>query len=614
MGSIAAPPDTDEANHRPTAKAWWKESSVYQIYPASFKDSNGDGIGDIPGIISKLDYVHGLGVDIVWLNPVFESPQIDMGYDISDYYKIHPPYGTVQDVEELISKLHERKMKLVMDLVVNHTSDQHHWFREARSSIDNRYRDWYIWRKPVFSADGKPQPPNNWVSYFGGSAWEYDQASGEYYLHLFAKEQPDLNWENSQVRSAVHQIIRHWLDKGVDGFRMDVINFISKDPLFPDAPITDPDSTWQSGAKYYACGPKLHHYLREIGAILKAYDAFSVGEMPEVSDVQEILNAVGYNRGELNMIFHFELVSLDHGEGGKFTRGRWKMQDLKAIVSKWQTSMHQNNGWNALYLENHDQPRTVSRFASDKLSDRALSAKMLATFLGFQSGTIFIYQGQELGMPNVPLGWTIEEYRDIETLNHWQEYVLFHEKVPPATDGFVRITSTQAKDSALQSASLAEYRMKSRDNGRTPMQWDATVHAGFSIAKPWISVHDDYPLWNAEIQVENNDSVYHYWSNVLRLRKRYPEILVYGSFDLISSDHPDVFAYTRTSETGRALAVINFRASEIEWTVPEEFRESWSSGSTILSNYSRKQRSKLDSMVYLAPFEAFLWLAGVNLW
>ncbi|KAI2732554.1 CAZyme family GH13 [Penicillium roqueforti] len=593
MGSIDNSIDANAVAGRRTAKAWWKESSVYQIYPASFKDSNGDGVGDIPGITSKLDYIHKLGVDIVWLSPVFKSPQVDMGYDISDYYSIHAPYGTVEDVDDLILKLHERKMKLVMDLVVNHTSDQHEWFREARSSVDSPYRDWYIWKKPVFGADGKRQPPNNWVSYFGGSAWEFDEASGEYYLHLFATEQPDLNWENPKVRDAVHKIIRFWLDKGVDGFRMDVINFISKDPLLPNAPISNPDSEWQSGAQYYACGPKLHEYLRDIGSILKEYDAFSVGEMPEVNDVKEILNAVGYDRGELNMIFHFEIVSLDHGPGGKFTSGNWEMQDLKAIVSKWQTFMHQNNGWNALYLENHDQPRTVSRFASDKLEDRTLSAKMLATFLGFQSGTVFIYQGQELGMPNVPNGWAIEKYQDIETLNHWQE-----------------IVSTKPEDNDLHSTSLAEYRKKSRDNGRTPMQWDASTYAGFSDAKPWISVHDDYPVWNASIQVDDQQSVYHYWSNVLRLRKEFPDVLVYGSFELISPENPDVFAYTRTSETGSlALAVINFRASEISWTIPEQVKKLWSSGSIALSNYPQNKRSVVDSEIGLAPFEAFLWLA-----
>ncbi|KAJ5158365.1 CAZyme family GH13 [Penicillium coprophilum] len=609
MASVGATLERTRAG-QPSVKSWWKESSVYQIYPASFKDSNGDGIGDIPGIISKLDYIQRLGVDIVWLNPVFESPQVDMGYDISDYYGIHPPYGTVQDVEELIQKLHERNMKLLMDLVVNHTSDQHQWFCDSRSSIDNPFRDWYIWRKPRFGVDGKRQPPNNWMSYFGGkplsnvlnndeetdvelgSAWEYDEASGEYYLHIFAKEQPDLNWENPEVRSAVHQIIRYWLDKGVDGFRMDVINFISKDPSFPDAPITNPASEWQNGGRYFSCGPKLHDYLQEIGSILKDYDAFSVGEMPEVSDVQEILKAVGHDRGELNMIFHFEIVQLDHGAEGKFTSGQWKMQDLKAIVSKWQTSMHENNGWNALYLENHDQPRTVSRFASDKFEDRTRSAKMLATFMGFQSGTVFIYQGQELGMPNVPTSWTIEEYRDIETLNHWQE-----------------ITHKHPDDRALHSVSLAEYQMKSRDNARTPMQWDASSHAGFSAAKPWISVHDDFKAWNAAIQVDDEESVYHYWSNVLRLRKRFPEVLVYGSFELISPEHPDVFAYTRTSETGCALAVINFRASEISWSVPEPIRERVSSGKMVLSNYQQETRSMLDSVITLAPFEAFLWLA-----
>jgi glycosidase len=287
-------------------RAWWKECSVYQIYPASFKDSNGDGIGDLKGVISKLDYIKKLGSDIVWLSPIFKSPQVDMGYDISDYYSIHEPYGTVDDVDALAEGLHARGMKLVLDLVVNHTSDQHQWFLDSRASRQSEFRDWYIWKKPKFDSDGNRQPPNNWVSYFGGSAWEYDEASGEYYLHLFAKGQPDLNWENPKVRDAIHAIIRFWLDRGADGYRMDVINMVSKHQDYPDAPITNPKAKWQNGSKYYASGPRLHEYLQDIGKILKEYDAFSVGEMPEVNDPREILKAVGFNRGELNMIFNFE--------------------------------------------------------------------------------------------------------------------------------------------------------------------------------------------------------------------------------------------------------------------------------------------------------------------
>uniref|UniRef100_A0A093VHE3 Alpha-glucosidase n=1 Tax=Talaromyces marneffei PM1 TaxID=1077442 RepID=A0A093VHE3_TALMA len=546
-------------------RAWWKESTVYQIYPASFKDSSGDGIGDLKGIISKLDYIQGLGVDIVWLNPIFSSPQVDMGYDISDYYDIHPPYGTMEDVNMLAEGLHKRGMKLLMDLVVNHTSDQHPWFQEAISSVSNPRRD---------------------------CAWEYDERSGEYYLHLFAKEQPDLNWENVEVRKAVHRIIRFWLERGVHGFRMDVINFISKDQSFPDAAIVS-NSRWQNGSAHYACGPRLHEYLQEIGAILKEYNAFSVGEMPEVNDYDEILKAVGFQRGELNMIFHFEIVSLDHGDGGKFTAKDWNMQELKSVVLKWQKFMHENDGWNALYLENHDQPRIVSRFGSDQPENREQSAKMLAAFLGFQSGTLFIYQGQELGMPNVPRNWGIDQYRDIETLHHWKEVV---------SEGL-----------ADPIVSLGEYRLKSRDNARTPMQWDASVNAGFSTSTPWISVHDDYQKFNAASQITDKHSVYHFWSTILALRKSLPDLLVYGSFDLISSEHPDMLGYMRVSDSGRvAVVVANFRPWAVAWTPPHF--SNIGSGEIVLTNYPgrRSLRCISEEPLNLEPLETFLWLQDME--
>ncbi|BAE65811.1 unnamed protein product [Aspergillus oryzae RIB40] len=575
-------------------KKWWKESTVYQVYPASFKDSDGDGIGDIQGILSKLDYIKSLGANILWLNPIFCSPQVDMGYDISDYYNIYRPYGTVEDLDQLIAAIHERGMKLVLDLVVNHTSDQHRWFQEARSSKANPYRDWYIWRKPIYGEDGKPQPPNNWKSYFGGSVWEYDEPSGEYYLHLFAKEQPDLNWENPYVRAAVHDIIRYWLNKGADGFRMDAINLISKDQNFPNAEITNPDSPWQDGTKHFACGPRLHEYLQGIGKILKQYDAFSVGEMPEVYDLNEMLRSVGSDRNELSMVFHFETVSLDHGPGGKFTSRKWELHELKTIVSRWQTFMHENNGWNTLYLENHDQPRIVSRFGSDEPEYRVPSAKMLATFLGFQSGTLFIYQGQELGMPNVPKHWGINQYRDIETLNHWNE-----------------ITSNAPQNTPLHEACLAEYRLKSRDNARTPMQWDDSPNAGFSSVRPWLPVHDDYQSLNALDQVNDKESVYHYWASVLRLRKAYPDVLVYGSFELLSPEHPDLFVYARMASSGRAVIVTNFRPHEVTWSVPEKAFNS--SGDVALSSYpGRTSHSLLQPTVTIKPFEAFVWLSGTE--
>ncbi|KAL2816230.1 glycoside hydrolase superfamily [Aspergillus cavernicola] len=577
-------------------KVWWKESTVYQVYPSSFRDSNGDGIGDIQGVISKLDYIKTLGADIVWLNPIFSSPQVDVGYDISDYYGIHPPYGTVADVDELAAGLHARGMKLVLDLVVNHTSDQHPWFQESRSSLTNSYRDWYIWKKPVYK-DGQQQPPNNWKSYFGGSAWTYDEGTGEYYLHLFAREQPDLNWETPQVRTAVHEIMRYWLARGADGFRMDVINFISKDQRFPDAPITNSGSRWQSGKQFYACGPRLHEYLRDIGKILKEYDAFSVGEMPDVDDSVEVLRAVGHDREEPSMVFQFEIVGIDHGAEGKFAPRRWEMQELKRIVSKWQTYMIDNHGWNAIYLENHDQGRSVSRFASDRPEHLQLSAKMLATFLGCQCGTLFIYQGQELGMPNVPRDWPMDNYRDIETLNHWKE-----------------MTSLHPDDASLHRTTQGEYRLKSRDNSRTPMPWDESPNAGFSVAQPWIPVHGDHlATINAAAQVKDPSSAFWYWAKVLRLRKQYPEVFIYGSFALVSPEHEDVFAYTRTplSPSGRegALIVLNFRPYEVSWSVPPKLLLS-NPGEIVLSNYPSRAGSQLNetTSISLGPLEALVWL------
>ncbi|EXK76036.1 trehalose-6-phosphate hydrolase [Fusarium oxysporum f. sp. raphani 54005] len=580
--SSVMPSATQEIS-TPVSEAWWKEASVYQIYPSSFKDSNGDGIGDIPGVIEKLDYFKNLGVDIVWLCPVYPSPQVDMGYDVADYCDIDPQYGTMADVERLIEGLHSRGLKLLMDLVVNHTSDQHKWFRESKSSKDSPYRDWYIWRKPRYDENGERQPPNNWLSYFGGSAWEYDSASDEYYLHLFAKEQPDLNWEHTPVRDAVHDIIRFWLDKGVDGFRMDVINFISKQDGLPDATVKIPGAKFQWGDEHYACGPRLHEYLQDIGKILKEYNAFSVGEMPAVQDPKEVIKSVGESRGELNMIFNFEIVDMDHGDGGKFSPHKWEMQDLKKIVNKWQTFMYKNKGWNALYLENHDQARTVSRWASDKPAYRALSAKMLSTFLCFQSGTVFVYQGQELGMANMPADWEMTEHRDLETLNHWEE-----------------LKQTTGSDAAVLEIARKEYQLKSRDHARTPVQWDSSTNAGFSATTPWIRVNDDYKEWNAAAQVAKPDSVFEHWKSALALRKELKDIIVYGDFELLDEENDDVFAYARSNGAQKVVVVCNFRDREIPWSPPVDLH----SGKVLLTNNPEVNLSQ--KTVNLRPFEAFV--------
>ncbi|KIW66174.1 hypothetical protein PV04_08375 [Phialophora macrospora] len=566
----------------PLRRTWWKEASVYQIYPASFKSANctvdqssGTVKGDLRGIISKLDYIKELGVDIVWLSPILQSPQVDMGYDISDYRAIDSLYGTMEDHDDLIKGLHDRSLKYVMDLVVNHTSDQHEWFRQSRSSKDNPYRDWYFWRPPRYDADGNRVPPNNWESAFSGSAWTYDETTGEYYLHLFASAQPDLNWDNPAVRDAVHDLIRFWLNRGVDGFRMDVINFISKAPGLPDGTITKPGFL-QSGIEHFACGPRLHEYLRGIGAILHEYDAFSVGEMPGVGDTKEILKAVGQDRGELAMAFQFDIVGMDiePGTGTKWEHRDFEPRTLKHVVSKWQSFMLENAGWNAVFMENHDQGRTISRYCDDTGEYRTKSAKLLAAHMGLQSGTIFIYQGQELAQINVPESWGLDEYKDIEVINHWKT-----------------VLRDYPHDKEKQAAYKRQYRLIGRDNARTPMQWtsDAGSFAGFlpddrpQDAKPWMSIHPDFEKWNAEAQLADQDGAFLYWQRILALRKQHKDILVYGDFEMldVQNECANVIAYLRTDRSPqdshavgeraiRCLVITNFSRDRIWWRVPEK--------------------------------------------
>ena len=576
-------------------RAWWKEASVYQIYPASFKDSNGDGLGDIPGIISELDYIKNLGVDIVWLSPCLASPQVDMGYDISDYRDIHRPYGTMADHDALITGLHDRGMKYLLDLVVNHTSSEHAWFKDSISSKQSAKRDWYIWRPAKTGEDGSRQPPNNWVSYFGGSAWQWDEASQEYHLHLFAVEQPDLNWENPEVVEAVHDIIRFWLDRGVDGFRMDVINFISKTYAedgytLPDAPVTRPGFL-QDGSPHFACGPRVHEFFAGMGKIMREYDAFTVGEMPGCEDEGEILKAVRSDRGELQMAFHFEIVNLDGSNEDKFMPRKWTLPELKTVTNKWQTHMIDNDGWNAVYIENHDQGRSISRYASDKPEFRVASGKMLATHFALQSGTPFVYEGQELAMINISETWPMEKYRDLETLNHWN--ALLKRDPPPSEE----------EKAVVQKM----YRLKGRDNARTPVQWDSSPNAGFTTGQPWIDVHDDYKEWNAANQTNASDSVYSYWGRVLQLRKSMKDVFVYGNFKLVDPDHEQVFAYARVfDDSNRALVVSNFSEKSSSWTIPSN---KTSLGAPILL-HSYIDAPKVDvekGTVELRPFESVVF-------
>lgn len=532
-------------------RSWWKEAVVYQIYPRSFKDSDGDGVGDIQGIVSKLDYLQELGVDVIWLSPVYKSPNDDNGYDISDYFEIMDEFGTMQDWTQLLDGLHERGMKLLMDLVVNHTSDEHAWFAESRSSKDNPYRDYYIWRP----GKGGNTPPNNWRSFFSGSAWKYDDTTGEYYLHLFSKKQPDLNWDNPKLRQSVYEMMAFWLDKGVDGFRMDVINLISKVPGLPD----DGEDGLGDGSPYFMNGPHVHDYLREMNVqVLSKYDVMTVGETPGVS-VEEALKYTGADRKELQMVFQFEHMDVDAGEGDKWTVVPWTLQKLRGVLHKWQTGLAED-GWNSLYLNNHDQPRMVSRFGNDG-EYRVPSAKMLATLLHTLKGTPYIYQGEELGMTNIQFN-SIEDYRDIEILNMYEE----------------RVTQGNADPGTIMEA----IHVKGRDNARTPMQWNAGPNAGFTTGMPWIRINPNYKEINAEASMSDPDSIFRYYQRLIALRKQNP-VMVYGDYQLLLQDHEQIYAYTRTLDEVIWLIALNFSESAAILELDERY--SGMKRELIIGNY-----------------------------
>lgn len=553
-----------------SVRQWWKEAVIYQIYPRSFFDSDGDGIGDLRGILAKLDYLQELGIDAVWLCPVYQSPNDDNGYDISDYCRIAEEFGNMADWEELLAEMHRRGLKLIMDLVVNHTSDEHPWFVEARASRNSTKRDYYIWRE---GKDGKE--PNNWQSFFTPSAWEYDGNTGEYYLHLFSVKQPDLNWENPVLRGEIYDMMRFWLDKGIDGFRMDVINCISKTEGLPDVPGTEEGYRW--GGDYFMNGPRIHEYLREMNElVLSWYDIMTVGETPCVTPETGILY-VGDERRELNMLFQFELMDIDSGPGGKWDIQPWRLTDLKRIVGKWQLAMR-DNGWNSLYMNNHDQPRMVSRFGNDG-EYRAESAKMLATLLHTLRGTPFIYQGEEIGMRNVSFG-SIEEYRDIETLNLYREKAL--------------------QGNADPSEVLALIHKKGRDNARTPMQWDDGINAGFSGGMPWIGVNPDYTGINVQNALADGDSILHYYKKLIAMRKENP-VMVYGEYIPILEDEEAIFAYIRQLDGERLLVILNFTGVPAVCNLAGQF--SPSGVELLLSNYPAAVGHHLANLE-LRPFEA----------
>ena len=551
-------------------KRWWKESVVYQIYPRSFCDSNGDGIGDLNGITGKLDYLKELGIDVIWLSPVYKSPNDDNGYDISDYQAIMDEFGTMEDFDRMLATAHEKGIKIMMDLVVNHTSDEHKWFIDSRKSTDNPYRDYYIWRPA--KEDGSL--PNNWGSCFSGPAWEYDKTTDMYFLHLFSKKQPDLNWDNPAVRQDVFDMMNWWLKKGVDGFRMDVISLISKEPGLPDK---------ETGINGYATfnvsanGPHVHEYLQEMRQkALNNADTITVGECSGVT-LEEAKKYARSDEKELNMVFQFEHMDVDSDEkAGKWTTRKMDLRNLKKILTRWQKGL-QDIAWNSLYWENHDQPRSVSRFGNDSDEYREISAKMLATCIHMMQGTPYVYQGEELGMTNCPFN-TLDNFRDLESIN------AFHE------------LTEQGK--MTEEDMMAAIGYKGRDNARTPMQWDDSAYAGFSTTNPWIMVNPNYTKINAKDQVNREDSVFKYYQKLIKLRHE-SELIVYGTYDLILDDDKDIYAYIRTLGDEKLIVYCNFSENTREVELPEEFVNK----KVLISNYSD---AKANQKITLRPYEAIV--------
>ncbi|KAH8690615.1 glycoside hydrolase family 13 protein [Talaromyces proteolyticus] len=580
------------SSNRAEAK-WWREAVVYQIYPRSFCDSNGDGIGDICGIISKIDYLKDLGVDVVWLSPIYASPQHDMGYDISDYRRIHPEYGTMEDWECLLNELHKAGIKLIMDLVVNHTSIDHPWFVQSRSSNDNVKRDWYHWQPPKYDAEGRRQPPNNWRSFFGkGSAWEWDENTQEYYLRVFTKEQPDLNWENPTMRAAVREVVTFWLDKGVDGFRIDAINYICKADGYPDSEIVDESSRFQPAMHLYMNVGNVHKYLRELHvATFSQYDVMTVGETPYVPATQLALDYVHPDRKEFDMIFQWEHMDIDRVPGSLLKWKPWKLPELKKIFNCWQRLMFENGGWNSLYMENHDQGRSISRFGSDRPEFRGVSGKLLAMMLGTLSGTLYIYQGQEIGMTN-PTKWGLKDYPDIVT----KTYILEEKEQ--------RIRDTGETEPDMKDL-LQDIRLKARDNGRTPIPWNSLQpSAGFTTGTPWMPLNPDFAVCNVDAAVKDTTSIFHFWKKLLSIRAGW-KTLVYGSFELLSPEDPHIFAYRRTLPgSASALVVLNLSSQSVDWEFPLDLNH-FGNIRGVFNNYPMP--STISNHFSMRPWECRLY-------
>ncbi|MDO4621204.1 MAG: alpha-glucosidase [Lachnospiraceae bacterium] len=547
---------------------WWKEAVIYQIYPRSFSDSNGDGIGDLNGITSRLDYLEKLGIDVIWLSPVYQSPNDDNGYDISDYRDIMTEFGTMEDFDRMLAEAHKHHIKIVMDLVVNHTSDEHRWFVESRKSKDNPYRDYYIWKDPK---DGRE--PTNWESCFSGSAWKYDETTGQYYLHCFSPKQPDLNWENPKVRDEVFDMMNWWCEKGIDGFRMDVISMISKEQSYPDGPLKD-DGIYGDMFPYVCNGPRVHEFLQEMNRrVLSKYDIMTVGEAAGVT-LEEAKKYANEEGTELGMVFHFEHT--DGASEGRNVIGKWnyqppRMPHIRQILNKWQTGL-EGKAWGSLYWDNHDQPRVVSRFGNDAPQWRVLSAKMLATVLHMMKGTPYVYQGEEFGMTNMHFA-SVEDCNDIEAVNAYNQYVVEQKIVDEET-------------------MLKCFDAVSRDNARTPMQWDDSENAGFTSGKPWFTVNPNYKEINAAAALKDPDSIFYYYQKLISLRHSNP-IIVYGQFRPLLEDSESVYAYERTLD-GRTLTVA------ANWTEQEAACDLFDglAGEEIISNYKEHKTGVLQ------PYEA----------
>lgn len=545
---------------------WKKKAIVYEAYVQSFNDSDGDGIGDLPGLIEKLDYIKNLGANVIWLTPIFKSPLVDNGYDIADYEAINPIYGSMNDFKKLLQQAHERDLKIVMDLVVNHTSDQHKWFKESKKNRNNKYSDYYIWRDP--KEDGSA--PTNLGSAFGGSAWTYVPERNQYYLHLFAKQQPDLNWDNPQVRNDIYQMMKFWLDMGVDGFRMDSISFISKPSKFEDAPLED---NKEYGAYYYgsANGPHIHEYLREMNQkVLSKYDVISIGETPHTT-AREARLFVEPDRHELDMVFQFEHMHVDYGEFGRYSDVTFKMSDLRNSMTSWQNDL----SWNSNYLGNHDQPRIVSRFGNDS-KYRKESAKMLAMVSLLQKGTPFIFQGEEIGMTNLHIK-NIDELKDLEAHNIYS---------------FLKSKGISDKDA------LKMVNRKTRDNARTPMQWNKEQNAGFSSGNPWIEVNPNYLEINVKKDLQDSNSIYRFYQKLLKLRDN-NQVLLDGNYDLITPEDSAIFAYTRSSDKDKVAVICSFVPYKVKYELPEDFVNK---NKVILSNYDDRE-DMASNTIYLRPYE-----------